>query len=77
MADVQQHGIDEGLKAEGERDAMQREAKVIVVMPARNAARTLERTVNGIPREVVDEIILVDDKSTDNTVELARSCQST
>ena len=72
MADVQQDGIDEGLKAEGERDAMQREAKVIVVMPARNAARTLERTVNGIPREVVDEIILVDDKSTDNTVELAR-----
>ena len=48
------------------------EAKVIVVMPARNAARTLERTVNGISREVVDEIILVDDKSTDGTVELAR-----
>jgi glycosyltransferase involved in cell wall biosynthesis len=52
--------------------AAQRQAKVIVVMPARNAARTLERTVNAIPREVVDEIILVDDKSTDNTVELAR-----
>src|SRR5204862_1149870 len=47
-------------------------AKVIVVMPARNAARTLERTVTGIPEGVVDEIILVDDKSTDNTVELAR-----
>ena len=43
-------------------------------MPARNAARTLERTVNAIPRDVVDEIILVDDKSTDNTVELARRC---
>src|SRR5436190_19913730 len=41
-------------------------------MPAHNAARTLERTVSGIPREVVDEIILVDDKSTDNTVDLAR-----
>jgi glycosyltransferase involved in cell wall biosynthesis len=48
------------------------EAKVIVVMPARQAARTLERTVSGIPREVVDEIILVDDSSTDDTVELAR-----
>src|SRR6059058_1255002 len=47
-------------------------AKVIVVMPARNAARTLERTVDAIPRDWVDEIILVDDKSTDSTVELAR-----
>src|SRR5438552_3909718 len=46
--------------------------KVIVVMPALNAARTLERTVSAIPREWVDEVILVDDKSTDNTVELAR-----
>ena len=50
--------------------------KVIVVMPARNAALTLERTVNAIPRDVVDEIILVDDKSTDNTVELARRMPS-
>ncbi len=49
-----------------------RNAKVIVVMPARNAARTLEATVSGIPRGWVDEIILVDDKSTDDTVELAR-----
>ncbi|MGH2841219.1 MAG: glycosyltransferase family 2 protein [Solirubrobacteraceae bacterium] len=47
--------------------------KVIVVMPARNAARTLERTFAGIPREVVDEIILVDDASTDTTLELART----
>ena len=46
--------------------------KVIVVMPALNAARTLERTVSAIPREWVDEVILVDDKSTDDTVELAR-----
>ena len=47
--------------------------KVIVVMPARNAARTLERTFTGVPRDIVDEIILVDDASTDSTVELARS----
>jgi glycosyltransferase involved in cell wall biosynthesis len=48
------------------------DAKVIVVMPARNAARTLERTVEAIPRDLVDEIILVDDKSTDDTIALAR-----
>jgi glycosyltransferase involved in cell wall biosynthesis len=49
-----------------------RDRRVIVVMPARNAARTLSRTVGAIPPDAVDEIILVDDKSTDNTVELAR-----
>jgi len=47
--------------------------KVIVVMPAWNAARTLERTVSAIPRDWVDEIILVDDRSTDDTVRLART----
>jgi glycosyltransferase involved in cell wall biosynthesis len=47
--------------------------KVIVVMPARQAARTLERTFSGIPQDWVDEIILVDDHSTDQTVELART----
>jgi glycosyltransferase involved in cell wall biosynthesis len=45
---------------------------VIVVLPARNAARTLERTVSAIPREWVDEIVLVDDKSTDDTLHVAR-----
>jgi glycosyltransferase involved in cell wall biosynthesis len=47
-------------------------ARVVVVMPARNAARTLERTVSLIPPDVVDEIILVDDKSTDSTLDIAR-----
>lgn len=46
--------------------------KVVVVMPAYNAASTLEKTIADIPRGSVDEIILVDDCSTDNTVELAR-----
>jgi glycosyltransferase involved in cell wall biosynthesis len=49
-----------------------RAAKVIVVMPARNAARTLEATVSAIPTDVVDEVILVDDKSTDATLDVAR-----
>jgi glycosyltransferase involved in cell wall biosynthesis len=54
-------------------NAERRQAKVIVVMPARNAARTLARTVTGIPREWVDEIIMVDDSSTDDTVGIART----
>ena len=49
-----------------------RTPKIIVVMPARQAAATLERTFAAIPKEVVDEVILVDDHSTDDTVRLAR-----
>jgi glycosyltransferase involved in cell wall biosynthesis len=45
---------------------------VIVVMPAYNAAKTLERTYHDIPRDVVDRIILVDDVSSDETVEIAQ-----
>jgi glycosyltransferase involved in cell wall biosynthesis len=48
------------------------EAKVVVVMPARQAAATLRQTVSEIPLDHVSEIILVDDSSTDETVELAR-----
>jgi glycosyltransferase involved in cell wall biosynthesis len=47
-------------------------AKIVVVMPARNAAKTLEETVELVPRQWVDEIILVDDNSSDGTVDLAR-----
>jgi len=46
--------------------------RVIVVMPAYNAAGTLERTYHDLPKEVVDKIILVDDVSQDETVEIAR-----
>ncbi len=45
---------------------------VVVVMPAYNAARTLERTYNDIPPNTVDKVILVDDVSKDETVEIAR-----
>lgn len=50
---------------------MYKNQKIIVVLPAYNAAATLERTVNDIP-ELVDEIILVDDRSHDATAALAR-----
>ncbi len=46
--------------------------KVVVVMPAYNAARTLERTYADIPHGIVSRIILVDDVSKDETVEVAR-----
>lgn len=46
--------------------------KVIVIMPAYNAAATLQRTVELIPRDVVDEIIVVDDHSSDATIDVAR-----
>jgi glycosyltransferase involved in cell wall biosynthesis len=46
--------------------------RVGVVMPAYNAAATLSRTLAELDREVVDEVVLVDDASTDQTVALAR-----
>ncbi len=46
--------------------------RVVVVMPAYNAAKTLERTYADIPSGVVDRVILVDDVSGDETVEVAQ-----
>lgn len=46
--------------------------KVVAVLPALNAAKTLEQTVVAIPRDLVDEVILVDDGSSDDTRALAR-----
>ena len=46
--------------------------RLVIVMPAYNAARTLERTYADIPHELVERVILVDDVSADETVEIAR-----
>jgi glycosyltransferase involved in cell wall biosynthesis len=46
--------------------------RVMVVLPAYRAGRTLERTVSEVPRDVVDEVLLVDDASDDETVAVAR-----
>ena len=46
--------------------------KIVVVMPAYNAEKTLEKTYAEIPRDIVDEVILTDDASRDGTVEKAR-----
>ncbi|MDH6306798.1 glycosyltransferase involved in cell wall biosynthesis [Parabacteroides sp. PF5-5] len=45
---------------------------VTVVLPAYNAEKTLEQTYNEIPFEIVDNVILVDDHSRDNTIEVAK-----
>jgi glycosyltransferase involved in cell wall biosynthesis len=47
--------------------------KVIVVLPAYNAAKTLKQTYDEIPHDIVDDIILIDDASKDATVEMAQS----
>jgi glycosyltransferase involved in cell wall biosynthesis len=51
--------------------------KIVVVMPAYNAAKTLKITYDSIPHQSVDQIILVDDGSTDRTLEIARELQLT
>lgn len=47
--------------------------KVTIVLPAYNAAKTLKQTYDEIPRDVVDEILLVDDASQDSTLDIAAS----
>jgi len=46
--------------------------KICVVMPGYNAERTLRRTYEEIPKDLVDDVILVDDRSTDHTAQVAR-----
>ena len=57
--------------------AVVKKLKTIVVLPAYNAEKTLEKTVREIPKEVVEEIILVDDESHDQTVKIARKLNLT
>ncbi|MBV9579274.1 MAG: glycosyltransferase, partial [Chloroflexi bacterium] len=47
-------------------------ARVVVVMPAYNAAKTLQQTYREIPHDIVDDVIIVDDGSADSTVALAK-----
>src|SRR5215469_7206675 len=47
--------------------------KVTVVLPAYNAAQTLKQTIDEIPHDIVDDVILTDDASKDDTVAMARS----
>ncbi len=46
--------------------------KIVIVLPAYNAAKTLERTYREIPFDIVDDVVLVDDVSKDNTIEVAQ-----
>ena len=46
--------------------------KVVVVLPAYNAALTMEKTIAEVPMDIVDELVLVDDNSTDNSIEVAQ-----
>lgn len=47
--------------------------KIVVVLPAYKAALTMERTYKEIPFDIVDDVVLVDDNSPDNTVEVAEA----
>jgi glycosyltransferase involved in cell wall biosynthesis len=64
--------LDSVFSDEEKKTVAAKNKKVTVVLPAYNAEKTLERTVQDIPKEAVDEIILVDDKSRDKTVAIAK-----
>ena len=68
MTTVLTDSASEALTGTGDPDL----SHVVVVMPAYNAARTVERTFADIPLEYVDRVLLVDDVSADPTVAIAR-----
>jgi len=47
--------------------------KVVVVMPAFNAEKTLRKTYEELPHDMIDEVVLVDDASNDKTLEVAKA----
>jgi len=54
--------------------------KIVIVLPAYNASKTLEQTYREIPFDIVDEVILVDDASRDDTIDVAswnQACDQT
>ena len=51
---------------------MLHDEKIIVVLPAYNAEKTLKKTYDDIPKDIVDEVLLTDDHSSDHTAEMAR-----
>src|SRR3989338_5987617 len=55
----------------GRLNAMIYHKKIIVVLPAYNAEKTLERTYSELPKEIIDQVILVDDSSADRTIDVA------
>ena len=59
-------------KTSVKKDSPKRKYKVVVVMPAYNAEKTLEKTYNDIDKRLVKKIILVDDGSSDKTVSVAK-----
>jgi glycosyltransferase involved in cell wall biosynthesis len=66
------------VKSQLTNNFMFKDQKVIVVMPAYNAARTLQRTWEEVmAQEIVDLVIVVDDKSRDETVSIAKTLPNT
>ncbi|OFV88290.1 MAG: hypothetical protein A2V74_07770 [Acidobacteria bacterium RBG_16_70_10] len=65
--------MGETAAAERAPDAGTRTERIVIVMPAYNAAKTIEDTVRAIPKGYYDEIVVVDDHSRDDTLERARA----